>query len=78
MADDKAQVIPLHLHPGFQDHQRVKELKNALMTESLAFVQVALDNAAGPGGASPRAVKILERACVLLDEARDRLVYELV
>ncbi len=78
MLGDKAPVIPLHLHPGFQDHRRLQALKNSLMTESLAFVQVALDNANGPAGASPRAVKILERACVLLDEARDRLVYELV
>lgn len=78
MLGDKAPVIPLHLHPGFQDHHRLEELKTMLMTESLAFVQVALDNAAGPGGASPRAVKILEKACALLDAARDRLVYELV
>ena len=27
--------------------------------------------------ASPRAVKILQRACELLDEARDRLVCEM-
>jgi len=78
MIPDKAPIIPLHLHPEFQERQRLEELKAALMTESIAFVQVALDNAAGPGGASPRAVKILERACALLDEARDRLVYELV
>jgi hypothetical protein len=78
MSGDKAAVILLHLHPGFQDRQRVKKLKNALMTESLAFVQVALDNADGPAGVSPRAVKILERACALLDEARDRLVHELL
>jgi hypothetical protein len=78
MISDRTPVIPLHLHPEFQDHRRVKELKTALLTESLAFVQVALDNAAGPGGASPRAVKILERACALLDQARDRLVCELL
>ncbi|MHB8069040.1 MAG: hypothetical protein ACYDIC_14215 [Desulfobaccales bacterium] len=78
MLDDKAPVIPLRLHPGFQDHRRLQALKDALMTESLAFVQVALDNAEGPAGASPRAVKILEKACVLLDEARDRLVHELL
>ena len=77
MIRNKAPVIPLHLHPGFQNRRRVEELKIALMTGSLDFVQVALDNAAGPG-ASPRAVKILERACVLLEEARDRLVDELV
>lgn len=78
MTSIKAPIIPLHLHPGFQDRHRVNELKTALMTESLAFVQVALDNADGPGGASPRAVKILEGACALLDEARDRLVHELL
>jgi hypothetical protein len=78
MGADKALVIPLHLHPTFQERQRLEELKTALLTESLAFVQVALDNAPGPGGASPRAVKILERACTLLDEARDRLVHELL
>jgi len=77
MIRNKAQVIPLHLHPGFQDRRRVEELKIALITGSLDFVQVALDNAAG-SGASPRVVKILERACVLLEEARDRLVDELV
>jgi hypothetical protein len=78
MIPDKASVIPLHLHPGFQDWHRVNELKTALLTETLAYVQLALDNAVGPGGASPRAVKILERACALLDEARDRLVCELL
>jgi hypothetical protein len=78
MTGDKAPVIPLHLHPEFQDWRRVNKLKTALMSESLAYVQVALDNAAGPGGASPRAVKILERACALLDEARDQLVHELL
>jgi len=78
MIANKAQIIPLHLHPGFHERQRVKELKTALMTETLAFVQVALDNAVGPGGASPRAAKILKRACALLDEARDRLVRELL
>ena len=77
MIRHKAQIIPLHLHPGFKDWHRVNKLKIALMTETLAYVQVALDNAAGPGGASPRAVKILERACALLEEARDRLVHEL-
>jgi hypothetical protein len=75
MMSDKASVIPLHLHPEFQDRHRVKELKTVLMTETLAYVQVALDNATG---ASPQAVKILERACALLDEARDRLVCELL
>ncbi len=78
MIDEKATIIPLHLHPGFQDRHRVNELKTALLAETLAFAQVALDNAAGPGGASPRALKILERACVLLSEARDRLVLELL
>ena len=77
MIPDKAPVIPLHLHPGFLDRRRVKELKTTLLAETLAFVQVALDHAAGLGGASPRAVKILERACALLDEARERLVQEL-
>ena len=33
MAGDKAPVIPLHLHPGFQERQRVKELKTMLMME---------------------------------------------
>jgi hypothetical protein len=78
MMGDKAPVIPLHLHPVFQERHRMQELKATLMTESLAFVQVALDNADGPAGVSPRAVKILERACALLDEARDRLVDELL
>ena len=78
MAEQKKPVIPLHLHPSFQKRQRVAELKSVLMKESLAFVQVALDNAAGLPGASPRSVKILERACALLGEARDRLVDELL
>jgi hypothetical protein len=77
MMDGKAPVIPLHLHPGFQDHYRVTELKNTLLAETLAFAQVALDNAARPG-ASPQAEKILARACALLGEARDRLVLELL
>lgn len=75
---DKAPVIPLHLHPGFQDRQRVAELKTVLLAESLAFVQVALDNAVGMDCAKPRSVKILERACGLLIEARDRLVDDLL
>ena len=74
MTANKAPIIPLHLHPGFQERQRVKELKTALMMETLAYVHIALDNAAG---ASSQAVKILQRACALLDEARDRLVCEL-
>jgi hypothetical protein len=75
---DKAPIIPLHTHPGFQDRQRVTELKTVLMAESLAFVQVALDNAVGLAGRSSQAVKILERACGLLIEARDRLVDDLL
>ena len=78
MTADKTPVISLHLHPGFQEKQRVAELKTVLMKESLAFVQMALDNAAGLPGTSPRSVKILERACTLLGEARDRLVHELL
>lgn len=72
---DRAPIIPLHLHPRYQDRQRVTELKTALMTETLVYVQMALDNAAG---APLRSVKILERACALLDEARERLVLELL
>jgi hypothetical protein len=78
MIADKAPVIPLHLHPQFQKRQRLTELKTSLLAESLAFVQVALDNAGEWAGASPRSVKILERACALLGEARDRLVDELL
>jgi hypothetical protein len=78
MRNNKAPIIPLHLHPGFQDHHRVNELKTALLAETLAFAQVALDNATEPAGASRRAEKILERACTLLEEARDRLVLELL
>jgi hypothetical protein len=75
MTGDKAPVIPLHLHPGFQDRLRVQELKTALLTETLAYVNIALDNAART---STDAVTILQRACALLDEARDRLVCELL
>lgn len=78
MIERKTPVIPLHLHPEFQERQRVSELKTVLMKESLAFVQVALDNATGLTGTSPRSVKILERACALLGEARNRLVDELL
>lgn len=78
MRDDKTTIIPLHLHPEFQDRHRVNELKTALLAETLAFAQVALDNATGFAGASRRAEKILERACALLEEARDRLVLELL
>lgn len=48
------------------------------MAESLAFVQMALDNAVGLPGTAPQARKILELACALLAEARDRLVCELL
>ena len=75
--DDKAPVIPLHLHPGFQDQHRGHELKNALLSATLAYAQLALDTAAFPG-ASGQATMILERACTLLKEARDRLVLELL
>jgi hypothetical protein len=78
MVPDQAPVIPLHLHPEFQARRKIKELKSALLTESLAFVQVALDNAAGSGGAPSRALKILKRACELLDEAREQLLHELL
>ncbi len=74
MMDDEALVIPLHLHPAFQDRNLVQELKTALMAETLAYVQVALDNAART---TTSTVKILQRACALLDEARDRLECEL-
>ncbi len=77
MGDDKALVIPLHLHPSFQERHRVEALKNTLLAETLAFTQLALDNAARPGP-SPAAVKILERACTLLEEARNRLVLDLL
>jgi hypothetical protein len=77
MRDDKAIVIPLHLHPSFQERHRVETLKNTLLAETLAFTQVALDNAAKPGP-SPMAIKILERACTLLEEARNRLVLDLL
>lgn len=77
MGDEKALVIPLHMHPGFLDRRRVETLKTALLAETLAFAQLALDNAARPG-ASPKAEKILERACALLGEARDRLVLEIL
>ena len=39
-----------------KNRHRVKELKTTLMTETLAYVQVALDNAAAglaPGGENP-------------------------
>jgi hypothetical protein len=77
MTAGKAPIIPLHLHPGFQKRQRVEELKAALLRESLAFVQMALDNAA-VAGASLETVKILKRACALLEEAMDRLAHELL
>ena len=77
MRDNKATVIPLDIHPSFQERHRVEALKNTLLAETLAFTQVALDNAAKPGP-SPTAVKILERACDLLEEARNRLVLDLL
>ena len=77
MRDNKATVIPLDMHPSFQERHRVEALKNTLLAETLAFTQVALDNAAKPGP-SPTAVKILERACDLLEEARNRLVLDLL
>jgi hypothetical protein len=77
MRVEKATVIPLNMHPTFQERHRLETLKNTLMAEMLAFTQVALDNAAKPGP-TPMAVKILERACDLLEEARNRLVLDLL
>jgi hypothetical protein len=51
-------------------------LKTTLLMETLAFAQMALDNATGVPGATARAERILERALALLGEARDRLVME--
>jgi hypothetical protein len=73
MTADESRVVALRLHPDFQERQRVQELKATLMTDSQAYVQVALDNAA----VAPQAVRILKRACELLDEALDQLVWEL-
>jgi hypothetical protein len=77
MRDERATIIPLNMHPSFQDRHRVEALKNTLLAETLAFTQVALDNASKPGP-TPAAVKILERACDLLEEARNRLVLDLL
>ncbi len=77
MKNVKAAVIPWHLHPEFQDQHRVPELKNALLSATLAYAQIALDTAAFPG-ASGQATMILERACTLLKEARDRLLHNLL
>lgn len=78
MMDNKAPVIPLHQHPKFQDHHWLQALKTTLLMETIAFAQMALDNATGPARVSARADKILERALFLLEEARDRLVLELL
>jgi|UniRef100_A0A7C3SII2 hypothetical protein len=78
MRNGKAPVIPLSLHPGFHDRRRINELKTALLAETLAFAQMALDNAEDPGRASARAERILKRACALLGEARERLMLELL
>jgi hypothetical protein len=75
--NNQTPVILLHLHPSFQDRHRMEALKNTPLAETLAFAQVALDNSAAPGS-SPRATIILERACDLLEEARNRLVLDLV
>ncbi len=77
MAPDRAVVIPFACHHQFQDRRRLQELKNTLLAETLAFAQVALDNAAlmGPDA---KAMRLLEMACRLLEEARDRLVRELL
>jgi hypothetical protein len=64
MTDDKAPVFYLHLHPEFQDQHRGHDLKNALLSATLAYAQIALDTAAFPG-ASGQAAMILERACIL-------------
>lgn len=77
MAPDKAVVVPIACHRQFQDRRRLQELQNSLLAETLAFAQVALDNAALMGPEA-KGVLILERACKLLEEARDRLVRELL
>jgi len=73
---EKAPVIPLHLHPKFQDHHRFHALKTTLLVETLAFAQAALDHANNTAELPARAEKILERALVLLGEARERLGIE--
>ncbi len=77
MKDYKAPVIRLHLHPEFQDQHQVHELKNALLSATLAYAQIALDTAAFPG-ASGQAAVILKRACTLLEEAREQLRLDLL
>ena len=77
MTGDKTPVIYLQLRPEFQDQHRGHELKNALLSATLAYAQLALDTAAFPG-ASGQATMILERACILLKEARDRLLQNLL
>lgn len=77
MKNDKALVIPLHQHPEFQDQHRLHELKNALLSATLAYAQIALGTAAFPG-ASGQAAVILKRACTLLQEAREQLRLDLL
>lgn len=77
MTDDKNPVIYMHLHPEFQDQHRAHDLKNALLSATLAYAQIALDTAAFPG-ASGQATVILARACVLLKEAREQLRLDLL
>ena len=77
MRDDIATVIPLHLHPPFQERRRVAALKNLLLAETRAFTKVALDNATRPPP-HPGPKKILAGACALLKEVRNRPVLELL
>ena len=78
MTDNKNPVVPLHFHPKFQDPHRLQALKTSLLVETVAFVQMALDSATGHARVLERAEQILERALFLLEEARGRLVKELL
>ncbi len=75
--EPKATVISLHFHPHFQNRRRLQELKSALLAETLAFAQIALESLEGPGGAGSRGEAILTRARTLLEEARNRLILEI-
>jgi len=71
-----AKIYPLHLPGDVQGRQQLHEIKSAFTAEYLAFFILALDNAAKVGAATPRGLRIMQRAYDLLLAARHQFEQE--
>lgn len=71
-----AKIYLLHKNFDPEAQRQVCEIKNAFAAEHLAFFILALDTSTKVGGASHQGLKVLERACELLTEARAKLELE--